>query len=109
MATTQLNTTATVILQGGTGTTAPVGPTSGGEVWNVTLLSVQCSSALSEAIASVYYNGVLIGTSTWGSTGDSDTSVNIPPMAVGSSLTCTWTGGDDGAVATFSVMGTRQW
>lgn len=91
----------------GNGTCTPVGPTSPSETWTVSLISVQCTSARAEAIASVYLDGALLGTTTWGSTGDSDSAISQQVMP-GQQVTATWTGGDPGAIATLTVFGTRQ-
>lgn len=102
-----LNQSATGTLgASGGGTSDELGPTASGETWQVTIISVRCSSNASEAVASVYLNGALVGTTTWGSTGDSDTGITLP-MAVGQTLTAEWTGGDPGATGTLTVMGTR--
>jgi len=107
MRTLPLTETSKVTLNGsGNGTCPPIGPTSSGETWNVSLISVQCSTNANEAIANVYLNGLLLGNTTWGSTGDSDSSIN-QTVGNGQQITATWTGGDVGAVATMSVFGTR--
>jgi hypothetical protein len=99
--------TSTVVLDGsGNGSCQGVGPLSPGETWTVSLISVQCSSNVNEAICSVYCNGILLGTTTWGSTGDSDTGIT-QFLANGQVITATWTGGDAGAVATMGVTGTK--
>lgn len=99
---------STVVLDtDGNGTCPGIGPTSPGETWIVSLISVQCSSNTNEAIASVYLNGALLGTTTWGSTGDSDSSIT-QPVATGQQISATWTGGDHGATAVMSVIGTRS-
>lgn len=91
----------------GNGTCPPLTPTGAGESWTLTLISVQCTSNASEAIASVYLNGALLGTTTWGSTGDSDTGISQQVMT-GQQVTATWTGGDPGATAVMSLLGTRD-
>lgn len=91
----------------GNGTCPPVGPTSPSETWTVTLVSVQVTTSQNEAIASVYLDGALLGTTTWGSTGDSDTGITQSVMP-GQQVYATWTGGDPGATATMTVTGTRQ-
>ena len=102
-----LNLSVTGKLDGsGNGTSATLGPSASGETWQVTLISVKCSTNASEAICSVFLNGALVGTTTWGSTGDSDTGITLP-MAVGQVLTAQWTGGDAGATGTLTAMGTR--
>jgi hypothetical protein len=96
----------TVTDPGGHGTSGELGPTAAGETWSVTLISVKCSTNVKEAICSVFLNGALVGTTTWGSTGDSDTGITLP-MAVGQRLTAQWTGGDAGATGTLTAIGTR--
>lgn len=102
-----LSVTSRVTLDGdGNGTCPPVGPTSAGETWNVSLVSVQCNTNANEAIASVFLNGMLLGTTTWGSTGDSDSSIS-QTVVTGQTITATWTGGDPGAIGTMTVFGTK--
>lgn len=102
-----LVTSVTVVLDGsGNGTCQGLGPVSPGETWAVTVISVRCSSNASEAIASAYLSGVLLGTTTWGSTGDSDTGIT-QELANGQTIYATWTGGDPGATATMGLTGTR--
>jgi hypothetical protein len=95
-----------VLSASGNGTSGPLGPSASGETWQVTLISVKASTNASEAVASIYLSGSLIGTTTWGSTGDSDTGISLS-MAVGQELTATWAGGDPGATGTLTVIGTR--
>lgn len=102
-----VNKSVTGLLDGdGNGTSAELGPTAQGETWVVTLISVKCSTNVSEATCSVFLSGVLLGTTTWGSTGNSDTGIT-QKMAVGQTLTAQWTGGDPGAVGKMTVTGTR--
>lgn len=102
-----LNLSATAVLDAsGNGTSGELGPSASGETWNVTLLSLRASTNVSEAVASVYLNGALIGTTTWGSTGDSDTGISLS-LAVGQVLTAQWSGGDAGATGTLTAIGTR--
>lgn len=104
----QLLKSVTVVLDSdGNGTCPPLGPTSYGETWTLSGVSVQCSTNVKEAIASVYLNGSLIGTTTWGSTGDTGVASSLVQVQTGQVLTATWAGGDDGAVATMTVLGTR--
>jgi hypothetical protein len=106
MPTLPLNVSTQTTLSGGAGTSNPIGPTAQGEVWNVQIISLQCSTNVNEAIGSVYLGGNLIGTTTWGSTGDSDTGITLI-VNTGQTLTATWTGGDSGALATMAIMGTK--
>jgi hypothetical protein len=108
MATVALNQTVRATLDsGGNGTSPELGPVSPGETWTVTLVSVRCATNTSESICSVYLNGALIGTTTWGSTGDSDTGITLS-MAAGQALTATWTGADDGTTGYLTAIGTRN-
>jgi hypothetical protein len=105
MRTLPLNTFASAILTGGTGTTS-VGPTASGEVWTVTIIGVRCATNVLESICQVYLNGSLIGTTTWGSTGDSDTGITLT-VCVGQEITASWTGADSGTTGFLTVLGTR--
>lgn len=108
MQTVNLLTSSQVTLdENGNGTCEGIGPSSPSESWTVTLISVRCSTNVRESIASVYLNGLLLGTSTWGSTGDSDTGITQPVMP-GQLISTTWTGGDAGATAVMAVIGSRQ-
>ena len=99
---------STTVLDGdGNGTCPAIGPSSPSESWSVTLVSVQCTSNQNEAVCSVYLNGALLGTTTWGSTGDSDTGITQTVMP-GQQVYATWTGGDAGATGVMTVTGTRQ-
>lgn len=102
-----LNQSVKGILDGaGNGSSGELGPSAQGETWLVTLISVKCSSNASEAVCNVFLGGALVGGTSWGSTGDSDTGISVP-VAVGQKLTAQWTGGDPGATGTLTVMGTR--
>jgi hypothetical protein len=90
----------------GNGTCPGLGPIAPGETWNVTLISVQCSTNVVESVAQVFFNGALIGTTLTGSTGDADSAIT-QPMSTGQTMTATWTGGDPGATATMTVIGIR--
>jgi hypothetical protein len=104
----QLLRSVTVTLDGsGNGTCDPLGPSSSGETWQLSGVSVQCSTNTAEALASVYLNGSLIGTTTWGSTGDTGVATSLVQVMTGQQITAAWTGGDPGAVATMTVLGTR--
>lgn len=100
---------STVLLDSdGNGTCPAIGPVSPSESWTVTLISVQCTTNQNEAVCSVYLSGALLGTTTWGSTGDSDTGIRQQVMP-GQQIYATWTGGDGNppATATMTVTGTR--
>ena len=104
----QLLKSVTVALDGdGNGTCPPLGPSSFGETWKLSGVSLKCSTNVAEAIGSVYLNGSLIGTTTWASTGDTGVASSLVQVMTGQMLTATWAGGDAGAVATMTVLGTR--
>lgn len=104
----QLLKSVTVVLDGaGNGTCTPLGPTSFGETWQLSGVSLQCSTNASEATGSVYLNGSLIGTTTWASTGDTGVASSLVQVMTGQVITATWSGGDPGAVGTMTVLGTR--
>ena len=63
----QLLKSVTVVLDGdGNGTCPPLGPSSYGETWTLSGVSLQASSNAAEASGSVYLNGSLIGTTHLG-------------------------------------------
>ena len=104
----QLLKSVTVVLDSsGSGTSPPLGPSSSGETWQLSGVSLQASTNVKEAIGSVYLNGSLIGTTTWASTGDTGVATSLVQIMTGQTLTASWSGGDDGAVATMTVLGTR--
>lgn len=105
----QLLQSVTVVLNGsGNGTSPPLGPSASGQTWQLSGVSLQVSTNVKEAIGAVYLNGLLIGTTTWGSTGDTGVASNLVQIMTGQLLTATWTGGDAGSVATMTVLGTRS-
>lgn len=104
----QLLKSVTVVLDSdGNGTCPPLGPSSYGETWTLSGVSLQASANTAEATGSVYLNGSLIGTTTWASTGDTGVASSLVQVMTGQVITATWTGGDPGAVGTMTVLGTR--
>lgn len=104
-ATLPLNVSAQATLTGGTGT-ASAGPTASGEVWTVTIIGVRCATNVNESICQVYLGNSLIGTTTWGSTGDSDSGITLT-VHVGQQITASWTGADSGTTGYLTVLGSR--
>lgn len=103
-----LSARATVTLDGAGNGTASTGPQVPGESWPPPYtISVKASSNTAEAQASVSVAGQFLATTTWGSSGDSnsDGALTLYP---GTEISATWTGGVPGAVATLTVTGTRQ-
>ena len=107
MAEIQLLKSVTTVLEDGSGTSPPLGPSSFGETWQLSGVSLQCSTNVAEATGAVYLNGALIGTTTWASTGDTGVATSLVQVMTGQVITATWTGGDAGATATMTVLGTR--
>lgn len=106
MRTLPLSASASVVLTGGDGSCS-IGPTSQGETWPPGyVVGVYCSTNNAEAICQVFVGGQFIGSTTWGSTGDSTSDTTN--VAVGQTITAQWTGGDPGATAYLNVTGTRQ-
>ena len=104
----QLLQSVTVKLDGsGNGTCDPLGPSSFGETWTLSGVSMEASTNVAEASGSVRLNGALIGTTTWASTGDTGVATSVVQVMTGQVLTATWTGGDAGAIGTMTVLGTR--
>lgn len=74
--------------------------------WHLTQATVKCSTAVKEATAQLTsFPYTLPGTST-GSTGDT-TSLDLL-LTASQEITCTWEGGDAGAIATFTIIGTKE-
>lgn len=107
-----LSASASVVLDSSGNGTASAGPSSPGEVWFPTSVSVSASSNTAEAIAKIYAGGQISQSmfadgTTWGSTGDSTSNVS-GPVYPGQQVFAVWTGGDTGATATVVITGTRQ-
>lgn len=108
-----LTESATITLDGSGNGTLRMRPAGGGETWTAALVSVKCSTAVSEATcrlfagpsaSDIYY---VAGTLS-GSTGDStDQLASYSIDTHGTSLWAVWSGGDPGTVATMIVSGTR--
>lgn len=107
MQTLPLSASAQTTLDSSGAGTASAGPTAQGDVWTVTIIGVQCATNVKESICQVYLNNNLVGTTTWGSTGDSDTGVSLT-VNTGQVVTASWTGGDSGTTAYLSLLGTRS-
>lgn len=89
---------------------AYIGPLSPGESWSGLTAAVSVATNVQEATCSIYAGaaptpGYLADTTTWGSTGASTT--NLPVVKVGGNIWAVWSGGDEGALATLTVTGTR--
>ena len=107
-----LSVSVSVTLNGSGAGTASIGPSFPRESWDVSVVSVSCSSNTNEAICKVYAGpqatqGNFADGTTWGSTGDSTSSFSAP-VYLGSKVLAVWTGGDIGATATLVVTGTRR-
>lgn len=98
----------TVTLDGSGNGTVSTGPQVPGESWPPPYtVSVKASTNTAEALCSVTVAGQFLATTTWGSTGDSnsDGALTLYP---GTEVQAVWTGGDPGATASLTVTGTRQ-
>lgn len=114
MRTLSLTQSAQITLNGSGDGTAQLGPSSPGEVWAPSVVSVgteetsvtneaQCKIYCGPAPAQPYYvDGTLSG-----STGDSSSNVTGQMLYPGQYVIAVWTGGDPGAVAFLNVQGTR--
>ncbi len=96
----------------GTGTgTARLGPAFG-QSWSPSTVSVKASTAILEAQCRIYLGSdtsdvnFVDGTLS-GSTGDSTDRIT-GPFRLPNYIFAVWTGGDAGAVATLSVLGSRD-
>lgn len=112
MRTLPLNQAAEIELDSNGDGTASLGPTSSGEIWNVTSVGVHCETNTQEATCRVYAGSgpspkYFVDATTWGSTGDSTDSVTAP-LAVGSQVFAVWSGGDANTTGHVTVNGTRQ-
>lgn len=80
------------------------------ETWAVTTVAVHVSTNTAEPTAQVYIGsqapGSLIGATYTGSLDSSDGNWTVNP---GQPLICAWAGGDAGATATLSILGTRTY
>lgn len=111
MATVALDVTVSVKLDGSGNGTATTGPTAAGEAWQAGyVVGVQVATNTAEAIARGWAgNGPpsgFLGASTWGSTGDVNS--DTPQLTQGQKVTVRWAGGDPGAMAYLTVVGTRK-
>lgn len=101
-----LDTFATVVLDGSGNGVASIQPTAL-ETWTVTTIAVHVSSNTAEPTAQVYVGtqapGSLIGSTYTGSLDSSDGTWQVNPNQP---IICAWAGGDAGATATMSLLGT---
>lgn len=74
--------------------------------WHLTQATVKCSTAVKEATAQLTSFPYTLPGSGSGSTGDT-TSLDIL-LTASQEITCTWEGGDSGAIATFTITGTKE-
>ena len=87
--------------------TLVLGPERAGESWEVTRISVTCTSTL-QTVVTVYENVVSTQTALFNSkAGNSDVAAGDPPMTIpsGSRVVIVWTAGTPGAAATAVLKG----
>lgn len=107
-----LNTSIPVKLDGTGAGTAKIGPIGARESWTPETVSVSASSTTNEALCKIYIGddtsqrNFVDGTFS-GSSGDSTQNVT-GPIRLGQYVFALWTGGDAGAIATLTVIGTKD-
>jgi len=105
MQTVQITPQVTTVLDSSGNGSVSLGPTAPSQTWTLSVIGVRCATNVSESICQVYLNNVLVGTTTWGSTGDSDTDISYV-LQPGQVITAQWTGGDAGTTAYLSFVAT---
>lgn len=95
--------TAQVTLNAQGNGTVRLSPGRYGVTWHLTQASVIASSAVKEAKAQLSSFPYLLPGSNSGSSGDS-TGLDLT-LTASQEISCTWTGGDVGAIATLTVSG----
>lgn len=113
-ATLTLTRTATVILNGSGAGTVQLGPSSPGEAWQPSQVSVSCSAAVTTGTCQCnIYAGAGPSQSTFvdgtfsGDTGDTTDAIGGRVVHPGESVFAVWSGGVPGATATAVVNGAR--
>lgn len=104
-----LNLAASVKLDASGNGTAQLSPGIG-QVWNLTAAAVSTSTAVLFPTCSIYV-GATISPSTFVDatyTGNQDSTdrVNLYPLMFAETIFAVWAGGDPGAIATLSILGT---
>lgn len=105
-----LNEAASVALNGAGAGTVSMAPHSVSQIWRLSVAAVKVSSAVLEPQCSIYIGSQPIdaffvdGTFT-GSLDSTDSVANFP-ISRGQKIWAVWSGGDPGAIATLSVLGT---
>lgn len=112
MASSPMNESKSVQLDGSGNGTLKMVPFGGSETWQPAVASVKCSSNASEAQCRIYVgpsatDQYFVDGTLSGSTGDSTDSVNGYSVDThGNALWAVWSGGDPGAYATMQINGT---
>jgi hypothetical protein len=109
-----LTRTASVTLDGSGAGTVQVGPTSPGEIWQPTQVSVSCSATVTTGTcqASIYVGSgpsqsTFVDGTFSGDTGDTTDAIGGRIVNPGQSVFAVWSGGVPGATATAVIAGTR--
>lgn len=111
MAERPLRDSRSVILDASGNGTVTFGPSRPGTSWVISLVTVSVSSSTLQPTASIYRGTVNPGskiTATYSGSQDTDSDVNDNPLYPGEVYTCQWLGGDVGATATISFVGTEE-
>jgi hypothetical protein len=109
-----LTRTASVVLNGSGAGTVQLGPSSPGEIWQPSQVSVSCSATVTAGTCQCsIYAGAGTGQGTFvdgtfsGDTGDTTDAIGGRKVNPGESVFAVWSGGVPGATATAVVAGTR--
>lgn len=109
-----LTRTASVTLNGSGAGTVQAGPSSPGEVWRPTQVSVSCSAVVTTGTCQCnIYAGAGTGQGTFvdgtfsGDTGDTSDAIGGREVNPGQSVFAAWSGGVPGATATMVISGSR--
>ena len=107
-----LNEFASVILDSSGNGTARIGPNAHGVVWYPTVASVKVSTAVKSPTALIFAGSSATSDAfvdgTYTGEQNSTDSINGNVLRLGSYVFAVWTGGDVGAQATVSVVGTKD-
>lgn len=98
--------TSTVLDSNGDGSVT-LGPTATSQVWTLSVIGVRCATNMQESICQIYLNNVLVGTTTWGSTGDADTDISYT-LRPGQVIEAVWTGADANTTAYLSFVASYE-
>lgn len=113
MPTVPLSDSVSVQLDANGNGTAYLGPLSAREVWHPASVHVQVSTDNNEAVCNIYVGDAALqrnfrDATASGSLGDSSDRVGNDTIKTPNRIFAVWTGGDPKAVATLSVVGSKD-